>query len=78
MFQLGEFLTNCQVVTMDVTSLFTNIPNNDGLTATMELLTLYQPATDVRPSNFNLVKMLEMVVFNLDHYLQIGGIDMGT
>ena len=82
--QLGELPPNCQVVTMDVTSLYTNIPNDEGLRAALKLLTLYRPSPDVRPSNLNLVKLLEMVLkknnfqFNGDHYLQIGGTAMGT
>ena len=81
--QLGELPPNCQVVTMDVTSLYTNIPNDEGLRAALKLLTLYRPSPDVRPSNLNLVKLLEMVLkknnfqFNRDHYLQIGGTAMG-
>ena len=82
--KLGELPPNCQLVTMDVTSLYTNIPNNEGLKAAMKLLTAYRPQADVRPSNLNLVKMLEMVLtknnfqFNGDHYLQTGGTAMGT
>jgi len=81
---LGKLPPNCILVTMDVTSLYTNIPNDEGLRATMKLLTLYRPQPDVRPSNVNLVKLLEMVLkknnfqFNGDHYLQIGGTAMGT
>lgn len=82
--QLGELPPNCQLVTMDVTSLYTNIPNNEGLRAAMKLLTIYRPQQDVKPSNINLVKLLEMVLtknnfqFNGEHYLQIGGTAMGT
>ena len=82
--QLGELPPNCQVVTMDVTSLYTNIPNTEGLRSAMKLLTLYRPQPGVKPSNLNLVKLLEMVLkknnfqFNGDHYLQTGGTAMGT
>ena len=81
---IGEIPPSCVLVTMDVTSLYTNIPNDEGLRAAMKLLTEYRPNHDVRPSNLNLVKLLEMVLkknnfqFNGDHYLQIGGTAMGT
>ena len=81
---IGQLPPNCQLATLDVTSLYTNIPNTEGLRAAFKLLTKYRPQLDVRPSNLNLVKLLEMVLtknnfqFNGDHYLQIGGTAMGT
>ena len=81
---LGELPPNCQLVTLDVTSLYTNIPNDEGLRAAMKLLTLYRPQPNLRPTNLSLIKLLEMVLtknnfqFNGDHYLQIGGTAMGT
>ena len=81
---LGELPPNCLVATMDVTSLYTNIPNTEGLRSALKLLEVYRPQTSVRPSNLNLVKLLEMVLtknnfqFNGDHYLQVGGTAMGT
>ena len=82
--QLGEIPPNCLIATMDVTSLYTNIPNDEGLRSALKLLNTYRPQANVRPSNLNLVKLLEMVLkknnfqFNGVHYLQVGGTAMGT
>ena len=48
--QLGELPPNCLIATMDVTSLYTNIPNDEGLRSALKLLTTYRPQNDVRPS----------------------------
>ena len=69
--------------TLDVTSLYTNIPHKEGIQAVKNLLTRERP-TSFKPSNSNIIKLLEMVLtmnnfqFNYQNYLQINGTAMGT
>ena len=71
------------LVTMDVTSLYTNIPNNEGLRASLIALEKYRTG-DVKPRNLSIIKLLEMVLkknnfqFNGNNYLQVGGTAIGT
>ena len=68
---------------MDVTSLYTNIPNDDGLRAALLALEKHRPGP-VKPTNLTLIKLLDMVLkknkfqFNGNHYLQVGGTAIGT
>jgi len=69
--------------TIDVTSLYTNIPNNEGIIACQKQLESHRPGPQ-KPSNLNILKMLQYVLtknnfdFNDKHYLQVGGTAMGT
>ena len=69
---------------LDVTSLYTNIPNSEGITAIRETLSEHRPNKQDMPSNDSLIQLLKMVLqknnfqFNDQNYLQIGGIAMGT
>ena len=80
---LGVLPENSILVTLDVTSLYTNIPNKDGLRAAREALFNSRPGT-VNPTNDSLVHLLEFVLtknnfdFDNEHYLQIGRCAMGT
>ena len=71
------------LVTLDVTSLYTNIPHDGGLQAIKNLLQRARPSS-YKPSNGNILKLLEMVLkmnnfqFNDKNYLQINGTAMGT
>ncbi|KAK3090867.1 hypothetical protein FSP39_015326 [Pinctada imbricata] len=73
--------TGTLLVTMDVTSLYTNIPHEEGIEACRKVWDLRQ---NKRPSTESLVKLLERTLklnnfmFNGDHYLQINGTSMGT
>ena len=84
MSDLGEPPDNCILVTMDVSSLYTNIPNDEGLQAAMETLMRHRSTPNIKPTNLSLVKMLEMVLkmnnfqFNGVNFLQVGGTAMGT
>ena len=75
---------DCLLVTLDVTSLYTNIPNNLGIEAAAELLLKHRPQPYVKPSNANLIHLLKLVLtknnfqFNGENYLQVGGTAMGT
>jgi hypothetical protein len=66
---------------MDVTSLYTNIPHDEGIEACREV---WDSRTIQRPSTESLLKLLEHVLkltnsmFNDEHYIQISGTAMGT
>ena len=71
------------LATLDVASLYTNIPNDMGLEAAR--LALYRDLSRFcNPSNGSLISLLRMVLTmnNFDfagrHYLQVGGTTMGT
>lgn len=73
----GSFL-----VTMDVTSLYTNIPHTDGILAAISSYGDSNFCLDVSPST--LETLLRLVLeynhfeFDSEHYLQINGTAMGT
>ena len=73
--------------TLDVTSLYTNLPNEEGRQAVAHWLNKYRPQALVPPmelSNTSILSLFKMVIelnnfqFNGTHYLQIGGTGMGT
>ncbi len=70
------------LVTMDVSALYTNIPNNEGKTAVYR--TLIENNYDGRLSIDSIMTLLNFVLqknnfeFYDEHYLQIGGTSMGT
>ena len=67
--------------TMDVTSLYTNIPHDDGIRACKEALNARDkqcPATSFLSILIKLILTLNNFVFNDKHYLQIHGTAMGT
>ena len=69
------------ICTLDVSSLYTNIPNNEGILAVAEKLRSDPTKTPI--TNF-ILDLLKLVLhsmnftFNGDHYLQTGGTAMGT
>ena len=69
--------------TLDVSSLYTNIPQKEGLNVIKQLLASERPSAFL-PKNNNLCKLLELVLtknnfrFNNKHFLQINGTAMGT
>ena len=81
---LGTLPDNCILVTMDVSSLYTNIPNIEGLTAARIALDTARPQANIKPTNASLIKLLELVLtknnfqFNGVNFLQVGGTAMGT
>ena len=71
------------LVTLDVSSLYTNIPNTESISACSALLERERP--DARhPTNYSLIDLLTMVLtmnnfdFDENHSLQVGGTAMGT
>jgi hypothetical protein len=81
MAALNPIPSHTTLITMDVTSLYSNIPHSDGIEACKEIWE-YR-SVKVPPTDY-LVTMLTMVLkknnftFNGDHYLKINGTTMGT
>ena len=78
---LGPIPSGALLVSMDVTSLYTNIPHSDGIKACEEAW----DERDIKdPPTQTLVKLLTLVLkcnnfeFNGQHYLQVQGTAMGT
>ena len=69
--------------TLDVTSLYTNIPHLEGIQCTKEMLAIYKPP-DTLPHNSYIIELLELVLtnnhfeFNGEFYHQLSGTAMGT
>ena len=69
------------LVTMDVSSLYTNIPNHEGIVSVIEII---GPWYDKKVNLKSLQKLLKAVLhknnfeFNAKCYLQIGDTAMGT
>ena len=80
---LGQLPPNCILVTLDVASLYTNIPNKEGCIAALSGLDRIRGGA-TNPSNTHLITLLEKVLmcnnfdFNGRHFLQVGGTAMGT
>ena len=72
---------DCLLVTLDVKSLYTNIPNNEGIKAVREAYDNHPNktvATKVIITFLSLILTLNNFVFNSINYLQIMGCAMGT
>ena len=68
-------------MTLDVRSLYTNIPNNEGINAVREAYdkhTSKSVSTKVIITFLSLILALNNVIFNCSHYLQVMGCAMGT
>ena len=69
--------------TLDITSLYTNIPHNEGIESIKKMLAIYRPPGS-KPHNSYIVKLLELVLtnnhfeFNGNYYHQLSGTAMGT
>ena len=74
---------NYIIGTLDVTALYTNIPNREGLDCIKDILNVERNNLE-KPSVNSLIDLLEIVLtknnfqFNEKNYLQIGGTAMGT
>ena len=83
--ELPLLKANAILCTLDVSSLYTNIPNKEGLKAVADFLSAHRvKGPNPEPTNSSLCKLLEMVLkmnnFNFDgnHYIQVSGTAMGT
>jgi hypothetical protein len=71
------------LVTLDVCSLYTNIPNQEGMRAVQEALNIHRTGPQ-NPPNSSILRLLYMVLtmnnfeFDGQNYLQTGGTAMGT
>ena len=69
--------------TLDITSLYTNIPPDEGIQSTKEMLAIHKPP-DSLPHNCYIIELLELVLtdnhfeFNGRYYHQLSGTAMGT
>lgn len=78
---LGPLPPDTLLVSMDVASLYTNIPHQDGIQACEEVWetrTVKDPPTDVLVRLLTLVLKCNNFEFNGKHYLQVQGTAMGT
>ena len=79
--KLGKIPQGSLIVTLDVSSLYTNIPNHEGLLAVADDIRKDPEKQKIGP---HLLKLLELVLhsmrfnFSEDHCLQNGGKAMGT
>ena len=77
---LGQLPPGALLVSLDVSSLYTNIPNREGLLAVAAQLRRVRTKHPITPF---LLKLPELVLhsmnftFNDDHYLQVGGTTIG-
>ena len=74
---------NTILCTLDVTSLYTNIPNSEGIAAVRQQLAQHRHPFE-NPTNHSICELLRLVLtcnnfqFDNKHYLQVGGTAMGT
>ena len=82
-FNKFNMLPDMLLCTLDITSLYTNIPHNEGIQSIKEFLAIYRH-TDALPHYSYIVEFLEVVLtnnyfdFNGNHYHQISSTAMGT
>ena len=69
---------NSILVTMDVRSLYTNIPNKEGIEAVETTLKRKNIGTRIISTFLRLILTLNNFFFNSQNYLQIKGCAMGT
>ena len=78
---LGPLPDNALLVTLDVSSLYTNIPHNEGIDACRHFLYTRQNKSLPAERICDLIRMIlnmNNFSFNNEHYLQIHGTAMGT
>ncbi|XP_078374399.1 uncharacterized protein LOC144657936 [Oculina patagonica] len=78
---LGPLPDNALLVTLDVSSLYTNIPHNEGINACRHFLDTRQNKSLPTERICDLIRMIlnmNNFSFNNQHYLQIHGTAMGT
>ena len=80
---IGDLHGDELLLTLDVSSLYTSIPNDEGTMATLRALRRTR-LDGIQPSNLSLVEMLAQVLsyknfqFDSKNYFQVGGTAMGT
>jgi len=82
--QIPRLESEALLVTLDVTSLYTNIPNQESLEVALHTLNTNRDDTEHPLKNTDIVEMLNLVLtcnnfeFNNQHFLQTQGVAMGT
>ena len=80
---LGTIPDGAILATLDVSSLYTNIPNGEGIRSMGKVLEAFRP-NGQKPTNTLLLRLLTLVLrtnnftFCGKHFLQVGGTAMGT
>ena len=78
-----QIIPNMLLCTLDITSLYTNIPHSEGVQAIKELLAIHRDINAL-PHNSYIIELLQVVLtknyfdFNGKHYHQKSGTAMGT
>ena len=78
-----SILPDMLLCTLDITSLYTNIPHNEGIQSIKEFLAIHRD-TNALPHNSYIIELLEVVLtnnyfdFNGKHYRHKSGTAMGT
>ena len=78
---IGTLPANTLLVTMDVTSLYTNIPHEEGILASREFMLRHSFNQTLADDVSNIIKFVltnNFFTFNDKNYLQIKGTAMGT
>ena len=79
--ELGQIPEGALLVTLDVSSLYTNIPNQEGILAVAAHLRKDRTKDPISPYILQLLRLVlhsMNFTFNDQHFLQIGGTAMGT
>ena len=78
---LGNLPNNAILVTLDVSSLYSNIPHNQGIDACRHFLDTHPNKhipTETLCDLLRMILTMNTLTFNQQHYLQIHGTAMGT
>ena len=81
LWELPPLPPNSLLVTLDVSSLYSNIPHHEGITACEEALNLRELLMPPTANFCHLTKLIlstNSFTFNKEHYLQVHGMAMGT
>ena len=81
LLDMGYIPEGALLVTLDISSLDTNIPNHEGLISVASHLRKDRTKDPITPYILELLKLVLQSMnftFNDDHYLQVGGTAMGT
>ena len=86
LIETTELPNNCLLASIDVSSLYTNIPHNDGIQNVLHYLKNNpdsytqpeQPTPEVLAELIDIVLKNNVFEFNNEYYLQIQGTAMGT
>ena len=75
--KLGPLPDNALLVTLDVCSLYTNIPHNEGIKACRHFLNTRQDQS-LPAESMRMILTVNNFSFNSEHYLQVHGTAVGT